>query len=62
MDVLAGLVDAALASTHMDSIDALRIFFILASCTVRSAEASEKPRQTTVGDDAARPGHGPLRM
>ncbi|RAH83539.1 3-oxo-5-alpha-steroid 4-dehydrogenase [Aspergillus japonicus CBS 114.51] len=36
MDVLAGLVDAALASTHMDAIDALRIFFILASCTILS--------------------------
>ncbi|RAL09985.1 putative 3-oxo-5-alpha-steroid 4-dehydrogenase [Aspergillus homomorphus CBS 101889] len=36
MDVLTGLVDTALASTHMDAIDALRAFFILASCTILS--------------------------
>ncbi|OJK02808.1 hypothetical protein ASPACDRAFT_40121 [Aspergillus aculeatus ATCC 16872] len=36
MDMLAGLVDTALASTHMDAIDALRAFFILASCTILS--------------------------
>ncbi|PYH43254.1 putative 3-oxo-5-alpha-steroid 4-dehydrogenase [Aspergillus saccharolyticus JOP 1030-1] len=36
MGLIAGLVDTALASTHMDAIDALRAFFILASCTILS--------------------------
>ncbi|PYI06352.1 hypothetical protein BO78DRAFT_117711 [Aspergillus sclerotiicarbonarius CBS 121057] len=36
MELLLSLVDTALSSTHMDAIDALRAFFLLASCTILS--------------------------
>jgi hypothetical protein len=34
MELPFNLVDTALSSTHIDAIDALRAFFLLASCTV----------------------------
>ncbi|GKZ38591.1 3-oxo-5-alpha-steroid 4-dehydrogenase [Aspergillus brasiliensis] len=36
MELLFSLVDTALSSTHIDAIDALRAFFLLASCTILS--------------------------
>ncbi|KAF9895394.1 hypothetical protein FE257_000300 [Aspergillus nanangensis] len=36
MELIPNLVDTALAFAHMDAIDALRAFFIFASCTILS--------------------------
>ncbi|OJJ70590.1 hypothetical protein ASPBRDRAFT_128170 [Aspergillus brasiliensis CBS 101740] len=36
MELPFSLVDTALSSTHIDAIDALRAFFLLASCTILS--------------------------
>ncbi|PWY95457.1 protein DFG10 [Aspergillus sclerotioniger CBS 115572] len=36
MELLPRLVDTVLSSTHMDAIDVLRAFFLLASCTILS--------------------------
>lgn len=51
MELPFNLVDTALSSTHIDAIDALRAFFLLASCTVCT---DMLPFQIREADDVAK--------
>ncbi|KAB8236334.1 hypothetical protein BDV23DRAFT_171730 [Aspergillus alliaceus] len=48
MDVLPRLVDRALAIAHLDAVDALRAFFLFASCTILSVSLLDSLRSRFV--------------